>query len=80
MNQAKTPVRAPPRNRLLTSDEFKRLAAVPPEIEWFANLTNAHTRRAYEKAIKDFTRFTGIRRPEEFRTVNHLGVSREHAQ
>ena len=32
---------------MLTSDEFHRLADVPPEVEWFANLTNAHTRRAY---------------------------------
>lgn len=42
---------------------------VPPEVEWFANLSNASTRRAYEKAVRDFTRFTGIARPEEFRTV-----------
>jgi len=35
---------------------------VPPEVEWFANLTNASTRRAYENAAKDFMRFTGIQR------------------
>jgi hypothetical protein len=49
--------------------EFHRLANVPPEAEWFANLSNAHTRRVYENAVKDFMRFTGIQRPEEFRTV-----------
>jgi len=53
----------------LTAAEFHRLADVPPEVEWFANLGNAHTRRAYENAVKDFMRFAGIRRPEEFRTV-----------
>jgi len=42
---------------------------VPPEVEWFANLDNAHTRRAYENAVKDFKRFAGVRRPEEFRIV-----------
>jgi hypothetical protein len=42
---------------------------VPPEVEWFANLTNAHARWAYESAVKDFMRFGGIQRPEEFRAV-----------
>lgn len=58
-----------PTNRLLTAAEFHRLADVPPEVEWFANLSNPSTRRAYENAVKDFMRFTGIARPEEFRTV-----------
>jgi integrase/recombinase XerD len=49
-----------PSNRLLTAAEFQRLADVPPEIEWFANITNPSTRRAYEHAIQDFMRFTGI--------------------
>lgn len=31
---------------LLTAAEFLRLSDVPPEIEWFANLNNAQTRRA----------------------------------
>jgi integrase/recombinase XerD len=61
-------------NRLLTAAEFHRLADVPPEVEWFANLTNAHTRRAYEKAVGDFMRFTGIVRPEEFRTVTRAHI------
>ena len=50
------------------------LADVPPEIEWFANLSNAGTRRIYENAVKDFMRFTGIRRPEEFRIVTRAYV------
>jgi hypothetical protein len=43
-----------PTERLLTSAEFHRPADVPPEIEWFANLSNAYTWQAYENAIKDF--------------------------
>ena len=61
-------------NRLLTAAEFQKLADVPPEIEWFANITNASTRRAYQNAIEDFMRFTGINRPEEFRTVTRAHV------
>jgi integrase/recombinase XerD len=63
-----------PSNRLLTAAEFQRLADVPPEIEWFANITNPSTRRAYENAIQDFMLFTGIIRPEEFRTVTRAHV------
>jgi integrase/recombinase XerD len=62
------------KNRLLTADEFQRLADIPPEVEWFRNLDNPHTERAYRNAIKDFMRFTGIRRPEEFRTVTRSHV------
>ena len=58
-----------PSNRLLTAAEFHKLAEVPPEIEWFANIRNRSPRRAYENAIRDFMQFTGIVRPEEFRTV-----------
>jgi site-specific recombinase XerD len=45
------------------------LADVPPELEWFANITNRQTRRAYQNDLKDFMRFTGIVSPEEFRIV-----------
>ena len=70
------PIAIPPArvSRMLTAAEFHQLADVPPEAEWFANLTNAHTRRAYEHAIKDFMRFTGIERQEEFRTVTRAHV------
>src|SRR5215213_8439855 len=61
-------------SRLLTAAEFHRLADVPPEVEWFANLTNPQTRRAYENAVTDFMRFAGIVRPEEFRTVTRAHV------
>jgi integrase/recombinase XerD len=61
-------------DRLLTAAEFHRLADVPPEVEWFANLSNAHTRRVYENAVKDFMRFTGIAHPAEFRTVTRAHI------
>jgi len=63
-----------PSERLLTAAEFHRLAEVPPEIEWFANIRNRGTKRAYENAIHDFMRFTGIARPEKFRTVTRAHV------
>ena len=68
------PAEVPPAGRLLTAAEFHRLADVPPEVEWFADLTNPNTRRAYENAVRDFVRFTGIARPEEFRTVTRAHV------
>jgi integrase/recombinase XerD len=69
-----TPPTATPTGRLLTAAEFRRLADVPPEVEWFANLTNPCTRRAYENAVKDFLRFAGILQPEDFRTVTRAHV------
>ena len=65
-----------PADRLLTAAEFHRLADVPPEFEWFANIRNRHTRRAYENAIDDFMRFAGIVRPQEFRTVTRGACDR----
>lgn len=61
-------------NRLLTNKDFARLADVPPEIEWFANLGNVQTRRSYENALKDFMDFTGIQQPEEFRVVTRAHI------
>ena len=60
--------------RLLTAEAFKRLADVPPELEWFANLNNQATRRAYENALADFMRFTGIAQAGEFRSVTRAHV------
>src|SRR3984957_3699392 len=68
------PAEIAPASRLLTAAEFHRLADVSLEVEWFANLSNPSTRRAYENAIKDFMRFTGIERPEEFRTVTRAHI------
>jgi site-specific recombinase XerD len=73
MNSAKTPIKVTVRTRLLTAAEFQRLADVAPEAEWFRNIRSNATKRAYQNAVRDFMRFTGIRRPEEFR-----GVTRAH--
>ncbi len=63
-------------SRLLTEAEFHRLAEVPPEVEWFANLSNPSTRRAYENAVGDFMRFAGITSQEEFRIVTRAHLIR----
>ncbi|MFZ3238434.1 MAG: hypothetical protein WA184_24070 [Stellaceae bacterium] len=65
MSDTQLPAGIIPTERLLTAAEFHRLADVPPEVEWFANIRNRSTRRAYENAIGDFMRFTGISRPED---------------
>jgi site-specific recombinase XerD len=59
---------------LLTRREFQTLADVPPEVEWFANIDNARTRRAYQIDLRDFMSFVGIQRPEEFRSVTRAHV------
>ncbi len=74
MTVTQLPAETTPGNRLLTAAEFHLLADVPPEVEWFANLSNPSTRRAYENAVRDFTRFTGIARPEEFRSVTRAHI------
>jgi integrase/recombinase XerD len=68
------PAVLPPADRLLTRAEFQTLAAVPPEAEWFANIENANTRRAYRNDLRGFMCFVGIERPEEFRTVTRAHV------
>jgi site-specific recombinase XerD len=63
-----------PSVRRLTDSQFQGLANVPPEIEWFANIDNARTRRAYETDIEEFSAFVGIHRPEDFRSVTRSHV------
>jgi integrase/recombinase XerD len=63
-----------PSAQTLTPGQFQGLADVPPEIEWFANLTNANTRRAYEQDLDDFMAFAGLRQPAEFRDVTRAHV------
>lgn len=61
-------------SRQLTAAEFQQFANVPPEAEWFANIDNARTRRAYQIDLHDFTAFTGIVQADEFRTVTRAHV------
>lgn len=55
--------------RRLTAAEFQHLAAVPAAVEWFANIDNPRTRRAYQGDLADFCRFVGLAEADEFRVV-----------
>jgi hypothetical protein len=51
----------------LNRGEFHGLSGMPQELEWFANLDNPRTQRAYRLDVRDFTAFAGVQRPEEMR-------------
>ncbi len=65
--------------RELADPAFYRLADVPAELEWFANISNAHTRRAYRNDVAGFMAFFSMRTPTQFRDVtrSHLLAWRE---
>ena len=65
---------APASRSALTSAQFRKLAEVPPEIEWFANIDNRQTRRAYQNDLRGFMAFAGIVNPEDFRIVTRSHV------
>ena len=58
----------------LTAAEFQRLADVPPEAEWFANIDSPQTRRAYQNDLREFMAFVGISAAGEFRIVTRAHV------
>jgi len=60
--------------RRLTAVQFRGLAEVPPEAEWFANIGSLATRRAYQAALADFLAFVGIHQAEDFRAVTRAHV------
>jgi site-specific recombinase XerD len=60
--------------RNLTAAEFQGLADLPPELEWFANITNEQTRRAYKNDVTEFSGYIGIQSPEEMRLVTRAHV------
>jgi integrase/recombinase XerD len=74
MSTTHIPTRLIPASRALTAAQFQGLSEVPPELEWFANLPNDKTRRAYQLDITDFSAFVGIHRPEEFRLITRAHV------
>ena len=53
----------------LNEAHFRALAAVPAELEWFANLDNPQTRRAYRADIREFQTFAGITAPTRSETL-----------
>jgi site-specific recombinase XerC len=63
------PARLNPNSRALSAPQFRALADVPPELEWFKNLQNERTRKAYKDDIWDFMQFVGMAHPEGFRLV-----------
>lgn len=66
--------------RRLTSEQFQQLAAVPAATEWFANIDNPRTRRAYQNDLLDFCGFVGLTGAEEFRAVTRAHVLAWRAQ
>jgi site-specific recombinase XerD len=70
----------PQENRRLTDTEFQHLATVPAAVEWFANLDNPRTRRAYQNDLEDFCSFVGLSGAEEFRAVTRAHVLAWRAQ
>ena len=58
MNQLTTTKSTVP--AVLTPEAFYALRDVPPEAEWFANIDNPNTRRAYRHDIRDFMTFNGL--------------------
>lgn len=66
--------------RRLTAAEFQHLATVPAAVEWFANIDNPRTRRAYQNDLEDFCSFIGLATAEDFRVVNRAHVLAWRAQ
>lgn len=64
----------PVKKKALTAAQFEKLADVPPELEWLANISNDKTRRAYKNDVTEFSLFLGLKKPEEFRTVMRAHV------
>ncbi|MEP6934467.1 MAG: site-specific integrase, partial [Nitrospirota bacterium] len=65
---------------VLTAEHFQKLSAVPPEVEWLANITNEKTRRAYKNDVSEFSVLMGLKSPAELRTVNRAHVIAWRAQ
>ena len=70
----------PAGERRLSAVEFQQLAAVPAAVEWFANIDNPRTRRAYQNDLEDFCGFVGLTGAEEFRVVTRAHVLAWRAQ
>lgn len=70
----------PTGERRLSAVEFQQLAGVPAAVEWFANIDNPRTRRAYQNDLEDFCSFVGLTGAEEFRAVTRAHVLAWRAQ
>lgn len=63
------------RERRLTAAQFQILAEVPAAVEWFANIDNPRSRRAYQSDLEEFCSFVGLSAAEEFRAVTRARSS-----
>lgn len=61
-------------NRQLSKDAFSQLREIPAEVEWFANIDSAQTRRAYKNDLNDFMAFVGLDQIEDLRSVTRAHV------
>lgn len=61
-------------NRQLSTNQFAQLRDMPPEAEWFTNLDNAKTRRAYKIDLNDFMSFVGLDQIEDLRLITRAHV------
>jgi len=60
--------------RRFLQPSFYELSEIPTEVEWFTNIQNTRTRKAYEIDTKDFASFLGIEKPEQLREVTRAHV------
>lgn len=58
----------------LSAAECYQLRDLPPEADWFANIDNPNTRRAYQSDLKEFIDFLNHDGIENFREVTRLHV------
>ena len=59
-----------------TPAQFLRLADVPPEEEWLANITNPKTRRAYKGDVREFVAYAGLGSYAQLRAVGARACDR----
>ena len=68
------------REHRLTAAQLQQLASMPAAAEWFANIDNPLTRRAYQADLVDFCTFVGLAGAYEFRAVTRALVLAWRAQ
>jgi site-specific recombinase XerD len=64
----------PSGDRRLSALQFHGLAEIPAESEWFANIANPQTRRAYQNDIREFMAFAEIKQAGAFQLVMRAHV------
>ena len=61
-------------DRAILDPKFQQLTDVPPEAEWFWNISNSKTRRAYQIDVRQFLKFLEITKLDEIRFVKRAHV------